>query len=181
LQEQNNALRCRTVVPARSVSSSRYVHPGMVFSIPETFGSGVNAHAPRLGYPGRGHQLHGHRRSKYTAARTPLGTALRVSNRARHRMGLGCVASEHARRQRERHVHRVRRPSLDRSRVFGESAARPSGARGLPRTASGTRPRHGRVSFLSSRTADALSGVDQQTFAGGARAGTGGLTVYSPA
>jgi hypothetical protein len=180
-REQNNAFGCRTFVPAGSVSSSRYVHSGMVFSIPEISGSGVKAHAPQLGYPGRGHQLHGHQRSKYTTARTPLGTAFCVPNRARHRVGLGCAACEHARRQRKRHVHRIRRPALDWRGIFSESSARPSGARGLPRTPRRTRPRHGRVGFLSARTADAVSGADQQTFAVGAWAGTGRLTVYSPA
>jgi hypothetical protein len=173
--------RCRTLVLAGSVSSSHLVHSGLLFCHPEYLGSGVNAHAPQLGNPRRGHQLHGHGRNKCSAPRAPLGSAIYFPRRPGDRVGLGGAASQHARRQRQRYVHRIRRSALDWRWLLRKSAARSPGARRLPSAARGAGARHGRVGFVGAGAAADLPAVTQRTFAIRARGGTGGLTVYSAA
>jgi len=180
-REQNTSFRCRYFVLAGVVSSSHHVHSRLVFSILESIGSGVNAHAPPLGYPGRESQLHGHYRSICAPARAPLGAALFLSYRPRYRVGLRSAARQHARRQRQRYVHRVVRSAVGGRWIFGESAAGAFGTRGLPGTTRGTGPRHGSHRFLCARTAANLPRINQQAFASSARARISGLTVYSPA
>ena len=49
-----------TFVFEESYPRSHHVHSGLVIFILEFIESGVNAHAPQLGFPNRGRQLHGH-------------------------------------------------------------------------------------------------------------------------
>src|SRR5262249_45115877 len=118
--------------------------------------------------------------SKRSPAGAPVGTALLLSNRPRYRMGFRRASRFDARRQRQRHVHRIRGPPVDWGRLFGQSAAGISGPSGLPRAESRAGTRYGRFSVLPERAAN-LSGIAEPVVAIRQRVGTGGLTLYSPA
>lgn len=162
--EQNTSLRCRILVPAVRVF------------FPYT--SGDHSRAPRLGIPGRGlHQLHGHRRSNFSPARTPLGAAIRFSCQPRHRMGLRGTSRHHARHQHQRHVHRVGGPALGWRWLYRKPSVGPSCQNHVFREARRTGSRHGRFRIFSRGTAGNL----QATHIQACEDATLNLTVYSPA
>jgi len=106
--------------------------------------SGDIAQAPRLGILGRGvHPVHGQWGTLGPTFRTTLGTALFVSGRPRDRVGLGNLASEHARHQFERDVHRIDGSIVDRRGIYGESGSGAARKSRLFREAHRARTRHG--------------------------------------
>jgi hypothetical protein len=109
---------------------------------------------------GRGlHWVDGHWGSFLPATRAPLGSALRVSRRARDRMGLCAVARQNPRHQLQWHVYRVSRPAVGRRRLFSSPGSRSASQNRLLCEARGAWSRYGCFCYGRKRAASAaLSG-----------------------
>jgi hypothetical protein len=128
--------------------------------------TGENAPAPRNVIPGRGlHQNYGHWGFTVAAIGSPMGATLHIPCRPRDRVGFRGPAGQYARRQRQRHVHRIPGYALDRRGFYGAAESRATNESRLFRETHRARPGDGggRGAF-GNRKSEALSGASFFSF-----------------